>query len=63
MPKTYYYTPDLSLETFTKLAISGDNLMNLPYVMYPKLVVLLQNNHDMVDYLYEGKNFIIFNLE
>ena len=59
---TYYYTPIISLEEVSQLMRVGDNIVDLPYNKFPQFVTILENKYAHFDYLYEGKNFVIFSV-
>lgn len=60
--KTFYYTNDPELHEISEQIQIGDNLMNLPYLKLSLFLSLLQKIYHSYDYLYEGRNFIVFSL-
>ena len=59
---TYYYTPVMDLENIIQKLKIGDNVKGLPYLQFSPFVKLLKSMYRHADYLYEGKNFIVFSL-
>jgi hypothetical protein len=59
---TYHYSPELKFEEISKKLHVGDNLMGLPYLQFTKFLGVIQQTRPNIDYLYEGKNFIIFSV-
>lgn len=58
--KTYYYTPDVIMsELIPKMSI-GDNIIGLPYKTFETFHKTIRHSYPKINYLYEGKNLIIY---
>jgi hypothetical protein len=55
---TYYFNPDMNLDQIK----IGDNILNVPYKSFDQLIKWFKTKYPKFDYLYEGKNLIIFSL-